>query len=76
MKYSLYFRNACNEYTLLLRGAEEKKCFEEMFKFLDAHHFHSYYQRVTECKFNDGRNARWIDVGSHCEFFYIVEEKE
>lgn len=37
-------------------------------KFLDDHHFKSYYHRVS---YVDELNRYWVDVGSWTEFFYI-----
>mgnify|MGYP004717760043 CR=1 FL=1 len=41
-------------------------------KFLEEHHFHSYYWIVNETKDGD----LWIDVSSHSEFFWLHDDNK
>ena len=43
-----------------------ESAFKIINKFLDDHHFKSYYTRLYAHE-----DHYWVDVGSHIEFFYI-----
>lgn len=47
-----------------------RECFNVMNKFLADHKFKSYYTIETKLPNGDSR----LDVGSHTEFFYLVEK--
>jgi len=54
------------------REISEFETKEEMWtlikKFMDDHHFKSYYQRIW---IEEETDTLWIDVGSHTEFFVV-----
>jgi len=62
---NLYFENRYGKYKILAKNIEPSEVGPAIQKFLDEHHFKSYYTRVWTIP--DG-NVIW-DVGSHCEFF-------
>ena len=62
---NLYFKRSNGQYVLLLEDCTEKQALQKIHKFLDEHHFKSYYTRTWNTE--DGN--RWYDVGSHTEFF-------
>lgn len=62
----LFFEDSSGNMRKLMAGSMEE-CYEGINKFLDEHHYKSYYQNIT--KFDDG--SRRVDVGSHTEFFHI-----
>ncbi len=66
------FENSNGERRVIGTAKTVQGCIKIMQKFLDDHNFKSYYQRYTEKP--DG--SIWIDVGSHTEFFWIVNEEE
>lgn len=66
---NLKFERANGEVICLGDYSTKVECYKAIQDFLSAHHFKSYYTRCWE---EDGMTK--VDVGSHCEFFYIVEE--
>lgn len=72
--YSLYFRNSIGKIRLLNTAETKEDCFVMIDKFLNDHSFKSYYKRLwnSEICINEKQlDVTKIDVGSHCEFFYI-----
>lgn len=63
-KRNLYFKRSNGEIILLASNIGKEEVYQEIQKFLDKHHYKSYYTREWEC---DG--VRHYDVGSHTEFF-------
>ena len=64
---NLYFRDSYGDKRLIAPNLQlEKEIWEHIQKFLDDHHFKSYYTRVW---YKDGYT--WYDVGSHTEFFLV-----
>lgn len=61
---NLYFQRSHGEHRLLASDVTENEAYNEMQKFMDEHHFTSYYTRTWEV---DG--VKWYDVGSWSEFF-------
>lgn len=64
----LLFENSRGEKRELFSG-NKQDCFKYIKNFLDEHNFKSYYYQITKLE-----NGERIDVGSHTEFFYILEE--
>lgn len=67
----LYFLARSGEERLLATVDTEEDAFREIQKFLDEHNFKSYYTRITLLP----GGGKWIDYGSHTEFFEIRPEK-
>lgn len=66
------FENSKGERRKIGEAVTIQGCLKIMHKFLDDHNYKSYYQRFSETE--DG--SIWIDVGSHTEFFWIVDENK
>lgn len=65
-KIKLIFQNSYGSERVIAEPLNKEECFQEINKFLDEHHFKSYYTRAWE---EDGRIK--LDVGSYTEFFFI-----
>ncbi len=64
----LYFQNKFDEEIIIAHPNNIDEAFLEIKKFLNEHHFKSYYTRIWK------ENNRLIfDVGSHSEFFFLEE---
>ena len=50
-------------------AAQRNEAFMIINSFLDVHNYKCYYMRSWE----SAENEICVDVGSHCEFFYITE---
>lgn len=64
----LYFDNGENKLRLLGEYDSEDLCFKEINKFLEERKYKSYYTRSWN---NNDENIKFVDVGSHTEFFQI-----
>ena len=62
----LIFRNKQGKERVIAESKNVKEIHKEIKKFVDDHHFKSYYTRVYE---EDGKLK--FDVGSHTELFYL-----
>lgn len=69
-KRNLYFQRSNGEHRLLGTDLTEKEARQEMQKFMDEHHFKSYYTRSWE-----QNGVKWYDVGSWTEFFKWMNEE-
>lgn len=67
----LKFQNSKNEERVIANVSNIKETYQEIKKFLDDHHYKSYYTRI-----NLGENCITFDVGSHAEFFNLYGTKE
>jgi tRNA G10 N-methylase Trm11 len=64
---NLYFRDSYGRKRLIASNLQlEKEIWVHIKKFLDDHHFKSYYTRMW---YKNGYT--WYDVGSHAEFFIV-----
>lgn len=64
----LYFQNKFDEEIIIAYPNNIDEAFLKIKKFLNEHHFKSYYTRIWK------ENNRLIfDVGSHSEFFFLEE---
>lgn len=66
------FENSKGERREIGEGVTMRGCFQIIRKFLDDHNFTSYYQRISE----EENGSIWVDVGSHTEFFWIVDDNK
>lgn len=72
MSKVLYFEDSKGKRRKLGVVNSDDETFEMIGKFLENYpHFKWYYTRVTERD-----NEKRYDVGSHTEFFVVVEEEE
>lgn len=67
----LKFQNSKNEERVIANVNNAEEVNKEIKKFLDDHHYKSYYTRV-----NLGENCITFDVGSHTEFFNLYGSEE
>lgn len=67
----LYFVNRFDEWREIARPLDERGAHLRIQAFLAAHNFKSYYIREW-----DENGDRWIDVGSHSEFFVLRKEEK
>lgn len=63
------FENSRGERREIGTAENGKECWKIISDFLDDHNFKSYYQRISE-----DNGSLWIDVGSHTEFFWVVDD--
>ena len=64
----LCFVNSDNKIKKLKEVYTKKEINKIIKDFLDEHHFKSYYTRIWQ-----EDNKWWFDVGSHTEFFVLVD---
>jgi len=72
--YNVYFEGTKGPVQLLGSVRTKEFGLAIIDEFLREKKYHSYYKRLWNDKMYDGRkwtDATKIDVGSHCEFFYI-----
>ena len=69
----IYFENSKKELREIanIQNGTREKAIKEISKFLKAHNFKSYYQRLWNVQMN-GEQMTCVDVGSWSEFFYIT----
>lgn len=68
----LYFENCFNERREIGRPQSTQDIHALIYDFLDDHNYRSYYTRMWV---ND-EGETYYDVGSHSEFFVMVEGEE
>jgi hypothetical protein len=68
----LYFENCFNERREIGRPESTEDIHKLIHAFLDDHNYKSYYTRMWV---ND-KGETYYDVGSHSEFFVMVEGEE
>lgn len=66
--YKIYFENSRKEWKEVGAGTE-RECRKAMMEFLNSKHFKSYYSN----EYDIDVGVRRIDVGSHTEFFYLID---
>lgn len=62
-----YFKRSNGERVLLAKNVDLKGASKILKKFLDDHHYKSYYTRMWEHE-----NELWMDFGSWSEFAVLV----
>lgn len=65
----LIFENSYGKERVIAEPKNEEEAFEAIHTFCDERNFRIYYIRTWE---HDGRKT--FDVGSHTEFFHLLEE--
>lgn len=68
---NLYFQNSQGKLRLIAELKTDKEVHAAIKQFLDEHNFKSYYTR----SWIDKEGNKWMDVGSHTEFFICTENK-
>ena len=68
---NLYFNDNYGNYRFLGWVEDREEATKSIQKFLDDHNFVSYYTRTWK----DKKGREWFDVGSHCEFFVLTEDR-
>lgn len=68
---NLYFQNLQGKLSLIAQPTSDKEVHTAINKFLYEHNFKSYY---TRC-WIDEKGNKWMDVGSHTEFFICTENE-
>jgi hypothetical protein len=63
----LYFEDSWGKERLIAEVENEDEAFKEIHKFLDEHHYKSYYTRT----WMKNEYEKMYDVGSHSEFFVL-----
>lgn len=66
--FKIYFENSAKVWKNIGSGTEQD-CRKSMAEFLKEHKFKSYYNIETSIDVGVKR----IDVGSHTEFFYLID---
>lgn len=67
--YKVEFENMNGVRREIGGAAQRNEAFKIINSFLDVHNYECYYMRSWE----SAENEICVDVGSHCEFFYITE---
>lgn len=69
----LYYNNYKNENIKIDQLKTEEEVYKKINEFLKNHNYTSYYTRswIDE----EDSKKKWIDFGSHVEFFIIYNEK-
>lgn len=65
----VYFRNSMGKELLIGEAYDDEGAYNIVKKFCDDRNFKIYYARRWVDK--DNTNRRWMDVGSHTEFFIV-----
>lgn len=68
--YRVLFINSMGKGRQIGKTESQEQAYAIISKFLDKHNFKSYYSRTW--KTNDKTTV--VDVGSHTEFFQIIEQ--
>ena len=69
--YRVTFENNRRIERTIGHAETEDEAFKIIDDFLDEHNYKSYYKRIS---YIEEKCAKWIDVGSWAEFFYIYKE--
>lgn len=67
----LYFENSYGERRIIAEPKTEQEAMKEIHKFCDDRNFKIYYVR----NWRNNQGEKVYDVGSHTEFFYLLDEK-
>ena len=70
--YRVDFENAFGKVRTIGKASTREDAFKVINEFLKGYNYKSYYTRTWFA--DDSKKKEIVDVGSHSEFFHIVEE--